>query len=231
MIKFQKGFTLVEVLIASVIVSVSVLGLSTSLVGLGHSRKKSVAVSNSIAIENALVAAITDINSYEEGNTDAKAKELQRTLAQGSLPQSLTLKLKFNNITVDVALTSSSPAVTLFDENLNLCFGGFSKVCPYKLTLQSRSGANRQYEVIYQIEVHQDLAVVQPSGTAKNPDGTYKDPLAIPVELYKPGFKNACDKDETSAIGMDPVTGEVNCIKKPDLKNPDQYCPEETIPK
>lgn len=219
------GFSLIEVLMASVIVSASVLCLSSLLLKLKIATVKSTTLITAVAIEDSLTQALKNETSYSLTN--------KINMRAGLWPQDVVLSLKSQYFS-DISLPALPNAINsvCFDKAATVCScTSYSENCPLRLDLQIRL-TNGQFQYAYQVAVHPNVAVVANLGS-KHPDGFHPDDFKfqIPENTYRFSSSQSCRPGDAAINGMIRDTGEVLCLEKPNLDDYEHSCRPGTFPK
>src|SRR6185312_7621318 len=118
----QGGFSLIEALIGAALISVTALGLGSSINHLMQSHGRSKLISLAISTESALVNAVQDPSNY--------------TTLQAGQPPPSNFQLQVVVDPTNNKYFTISPAQTLYlDENWQPCSGFSDRNCLLKVTL------------------------------------------------------------------------------------------------
>lgn len=214
------GSSIVTVLMAAGLISISVVGLGTIMSNLGKTSQKSRLISTTLALESALVNAIQDEDNYAS---------VRDTMAAVSAPMSVTgLELKSNGEKIAVVGTP-----LYYDLNGKICS---HSNCPIKLEADIRctpaspyASCSAAYRISTKPATGEGTAAPVASVGAKGSGAFTNADYVIPIlyNFYVQKSAAACDPSATLAVtGFSRDTGIPYCIEKPQ-----SACPAGTIAK
>jgi Tfp pilus assembly protein PilV len=198
----ERGFSLVEALIGAALISITALGLGTTIHHLMQSRQKSQSVSLAVQTESSLVNAIQDPSSY------ASIADILKS--GGTPPNSFTL-----NVAVDAEKSFSiHPTQQLYlDNNLQTCNGFDDKNCTMMVAL-SGWGKNipipGQYSFAYSIESNPNIGNMPALGSASANFSTSDYILTVP-SMTNTGKTVQCGVNAVGLLGVD-AAGDGICL-------------------
>lgn len=207
----QSGQSIVEVLIASSILTISALGLTSSLVNLGQSKKKSEQVSYVLALESSIASALSDSSSYSEAQ--------RASFRAGTVPADLRMNLQLPNSPTGTLSVQRGQLIYL-DTQLQAC-AGFDEECIYSFEFEVRNKNELEpllpvtFGVAYRIEMRSEDSLPLAVGADRPFDAVEDFELEIPPAVYRIRDQNGCADDELFVIGLNRASGAVQCIKRP----------------
>lgn len=216
----QRGFSLIEALIGAALISITALGLGTSIRHLMQSREKSQAVSLAVQTESSLVNAIQDPASYSS---------IAEALKSGATPpQSFAL-----GVAVDPAAGKSfniSPGQQVYlDNNLQTCSGFSDSKCTMMVAL-SPWGKDipipGQYSFAYSIQANPSVSNMPALGSSST-SFTKSDYMLTVPSLNNTGKVVQCPNNSVGILGVD-AAGQAICLYYPDNT---ATCKADEIPK
>lgn len=217
----RTGFSLIEALIGAALISITALGLGSSINHLMQSREKSQMVSMSIQTESALVNAIQDPANYT-GVMEA----LQHN---GNPPENFQLQ-----VMVDPSSSKSfsiRPNQQIYlTNNLQACSGFDDKNCSLMVAL-SRWGKDipipGQYSFGYSIQTNPHTSNMPPLGSKDTSFASPSDFVLTVPNLANTGKLVSCGANAIGILGVDSL-GQALCLYYSDNKS---NCKADEIPK
>lgn len=214
------GMTLVEVLAASAIMGVGLLGLGMSINAVGKARAKTAVVNAAISLQSRIQDAITNPASYPDNAA------FRTAIASGDA----TVVTGLSNVQIsDTNPPMNIPRNTFlyFNRDLAPCGGFGDPDCVLRMEVDFRNGI--PVRGAFQIIINPTSNVIMaPFGSMKGPTNPfpasdYK--LALPTLSSKHEFMQGCDPTtDIGIMGVHRDTGQVTgCIGKPD---PTAVCPD-----
>lgn len=236
----QDGFSILETLIAGVIVAATALGLGMAISFLQKSRQKTEIVSQSIAVEAAIFTALQDPTNYKNAVAGSPNQTASTDLSNGNLPSTaFTISVMLEPaipanpplVPVDIpakvfpiTIYPNQPSTVQLDKNMNLCAG-----CPDWTVQASVSPVHKNpagiFEYAYQIQGNPKLVNMASTGAANINSLAESDyTIIIPDASYDSSAATTCDPGSLAMSGIDKA--KAYC-----LYPPQQKCPPKTIAK
>jgi prepilin-type N-terminal cleavage/methylation domain-containing protein len=236
-LKSERGFSLVELLVASAIIATSALGLGTAIRHLLISREKTQTISQAIGIEGSLVAALQDPTTYAP--TGANSKVLAAMRAGSSNPPQPTITVTVSAADAKVPQVFkivAGGAPVYLDKNakvISVGSGNSTSTNWYtKLSLSPLAKIGNHYSYNYQLQINPNLGVLASLGFSKTLTAPTTDEasIIIPAETLaladRATANMSCDPETSLAmLGID-QGGKPICIER--AKN---SCSSKAIPK
>lgn len=208
----QTGQSLVEILIAVSILSISALGLTGSIVHLGQSKKKAEQVSYILALESSIAASMADSSNYTD--------EQKQMLREGTVPNDLALNLQLPNSPTDTLRIQRGQRAFLSSQ-LEICDEIDRVDCIYSFQFEVVNKRSldpllpETFGLAYRIELQSENTIPSVIGVELPSEEVEDYELEIPPAVYRLNNENGCADDELFVIGLSRLTGQVSCIKKP----------------
>ncbi|RYZ63456.1 MAG: type II secretion system protein, partial [Proteobacteria bacterium] len=226
----QRGFTIIEVMAAMTMISVSSVGLLWSVNAVKHNSSRIGLVNSVTTLESAVAGAIMDKTNY--GGTVAAA------LRDGGTPQiSLAINPQADMSKAPVASTIRSGEITSYSPALETCANYGTSECPIRIKVELRRvtvGTRAHYAFAYRIqtkdpEVSFNYAGGGSSGDFDSAFDASEFKLVVPYDFYLQDMLIACSQGESMAMtGVDAATGKPICIKQAEEAD---KCPDGRMPK
>lgn len=223
----QSGFTIIETIVASVVIFIAVLSTAVIFQHIGHARMRSLYISSITAIEAALTTALLD-ESYYRSNPALRA-----ALHSGGVPAGLTYNVKGESsgqaFDFQVGVGAAN-AASVSSRTLQTCTGFPSTACDLRLTLEVQNTSGHvvfAYKFEHHVQPGKPLLNFFGTGSTKASGFDSEDfSLPLPHEFLYDGLLLACPAGSLGVRGVDRSGGAVNCISQPQLA-----CPSNTLGK
>ena len=214
----QGGFSLIEALIGAALISVTALGLGSSINHLMQSHGRSKLISLAISTESALVNAVQDPSNY--------------TTLQAGQPPPSNFQLQVVVDPTNNKYFTISPAQTLYlDENWQPCSGFSDRNCLLKVTLSPWGKdipVSGQYSLGYSIAANPSSVTMPSLG---NKDANFSSPsdyiLTVPALSSDGKLVQCTAPNPIGILGVDSA-GQALCLYYPDAM---VSCKADEIPK
>jgi len=160
----EQGFSIVEALIAALIIAVAGAGLGTSLVHLSHSRQKSQLISQAVGVEAALVSALQDPNTYSATANPSSATALTAIKNGAVVTTPVDVTVTPDPTQPPFHIFSGGAPVYLDDKDNALPGPGGNWAIKVALSNVNLNPATNLYSYAYNIQVNPALANVAQTG-------------------------------------------------------------------
>lgn len=179
---------------------------------LGQSKKKAEQVSYVLALESSIASAIADSSSYTESQ-----RELLRA---GQVPSDLQLNVQLPN-SPSGTFSAQRGQVVFLNTSLSSCgeLDGVDCIYSFQFEVKNKNellpSLPVTFGVAYQIQMQVENALPLSVGSEAPFDDISDYELEIPPSVYRVRDENGCADDELFVVGLNRLTGSVNCIKRP----------------
>jgi type II secretory pathway pseudopilin PulG len=217
----RAGFSLIEALIGAALISITALGLGSSINHLMQSREKSQMVSMSIQTESALVNAIQDPANY--------AGVMEALQHDGNPPSNFQLQVMVDPSS-DKSFSIRPNQQIYLTDNLQACSSFEDKNCSMMVAL-SRWGKDvpipGQYSFGYSIQTNPHTSNMPPLGSKDTSFASPSDFVLTVPSLANTGKLVSCGANAVGILGVDSL-GQALCLYYSDNKS---NCKADEIPK
>jgi hypothetical protein len=209
------GFSIIEALIAGVLVAVAALGLGQSISQLSKTRTKSQLVSTAISLESSLIASLQSPSTYNS---------YKSSLQSGQIPSDMVIPIPFDDNSLSIR-----PGQTLYlTRQLQLCprQSFTDTACALMIQLAPMKKIDDHFAFAYSIQGNPQLTTMSALGSPQASDYS----VSVPVDIYQNQANDVNCSDRLTDIGIMGMgdNGKPICIKKP---NAGDTCPRGTLAK